>query len=81
MEENSPLADAITAAILDCPLCVHCIATKTTTAAHEIVAAFPSIRGVLRLRVDALAKCRACGSRRRVTYSLSPSGNGAVLEE
>jgi hypothetical protein len=68
---NSALAEAITVAILDCPLCVHCIAIKTTATVHEVVAALPSIRRVLSLRVDALTACRACGSRRGITYSLA----------
>jgi hypothetical protein len=70
---NSALAEAITGAILDRPLCVDCIAIKTTATAHEVLAALPSIRNVLNLRVDALSACGACGSRRGVTYSLARS--------
>ena len=69
--ENATLAEMIAATILDCSLCVHCIAIKTSATAQQVADALPSIRSVLALRIDALTQCDACGSRRGLTYSLS----------
>ena len=61
------------AAILERPLCVYCIAIKTSALAQEVLDAIPTIRTVLGVQIDSLAQCQACGSRKAVTYSLSRS--------
>ena len=72
--EQSALTEKIAAAILDARLCVHCIAVKATAPAEAVAAALPTLRHVLRVRIDALAPCDGCGTRKSVTYSLAPRG-------
>ena len=69
--EHPSFTHRIAEAILDGPLCVHCIAIKVGASPQEIVEAFPTLRSVLTLRINSLDQCRACGSRRAVTYSFS----------
>ena len=70
-EDQTELARKIAEAILDSTLCVHCIGIKTGAAARDVAEAFQSMSTTLGLRIDSLAECQACGSRRGVTYSLS----------
>ena len=69
--EHTTLAERIAAALLDCSLCLHCLAIKTSVTPQDVMAALPTITNALSLRVDALAPCEACNSRRGVTYSFA----------
>ena len=55
-------AALITALILERPMCLDCIATKTGASLNEVEASFLRIGRVLRLRRHTGESCRACGT-------------------
>ena len=55
-------AAMITALIMERPMCLDCIAGKTSTSLNDVEAAFLHIGRVLHLQRFTSERCRACGT-------------------
>jgi hypothetical protein len=64
---------AITALVLDRPICLGCIALKTGVAVTEVEAIVPKIAAALKLYRD-VARCQACAGVARVLSVDRPEG-------
>jgi hypothetical protein len=62
-------AALITALIMERPLCIDCIASRTNTSRREVVSYIRKIAEALTVQRGQNDRCRACGAQGK-TYSL-----------
>ena len=65
-------AALITALILERPMCLACIAMKSTTSETAVQASLVYLAQVLRIRRESPGRCRACGQNEMVVSVTRP---------